>query len=251
VNVPKANVRSQPNLQSQVIAQFSMGMVLEVLEMVGDWYHINLPADEQGLVRSGYIHINIVEEVSGVAQKQEAAPVRLSPPRIKQAPSSGSDLFSGFWIKGGLMYSPAGAGFADSWLFGFGNDFPVASFLSLGFEIQPAFRSYSEIDLIIIPVMAFANLKIGSDLGILWNKLRILGIYGGAGLGLESSFFSFEGGGTTHSDFTVRFAYHFFFGIEFDLNAVNPFIEYQAIQVSIPEVDPNFFRNFLMIGLRF
>jgi len=251
VMVPKANVRSQPSLQSQVIAQLSQGMVVEALEKAGDWYHINLPADDQGIIRSGYIHKNIVEEVSGVAQKQEATPVKVKPARVQQAPSSGNDLFSGFAIKGGLMFSPEAGGFADRWLLSFGYDFPISSFLSFGFEVQPAFRSYPDLDLFILPIMAFANVQLGSDLGVLWNKLRFLGIYGGCGPGLESSFSMIEAGGETVTDFAVRFAFHFFTGLEFDLIGINPFIEYQAIQVSYPELEENFFLHFLMIGLRF
>ena len=59
----KANVRLKPSLSSDILSQVPLGAILESQGKFGNWYKVNLPADESGFVVSGYIYESIVEEV--------------------------------------------------------------------------------------------------------------------------------------------------------------------------------------------
>lgn len=83
VTVNTANVRLKPDLKSMVIGLVSGGQVLEVLEKVENWYFINLPPDDKGIVVSGYIHRSVVEEIS-----PETSP----PPEEKKAEKEKSQV---------------------------------------------------------------------------------------------------------------------------------------------------------------
>lgn len=64
VTVNTGNVRLKPSLKSMLIAQVNGGQVLEVLKKIENWYFVNLPPDEKGIIISGYIYHSIVEEIS-------------------------------------------------------------------------------------------------------------------------------------------------------------------------------------------
>lgn len=59
----RANVRLKASLNSDILSQVPLGAILESQGKVGNWYKVNLPADESGFVVSGYIYESIVEEV--------------------------------------------------------------------------------------------------------------------------------------------------------------------------------------------
>jgi len=59
----RANVRLKPSLSSDILSQVPFGAILESQGKFGNWYKVNLPADESGFVVSGYIYESIVEEV--------------------------------------------------------------------------------------------------------------------------------------------------------------------------------------------
>lgn len=82
VAVEKADIRLNPEITGTVIATVPLGAVLEVREKKGDWFEINLPPDDRGFVRQGFIHSSFVEVLSEISQENKPEP---EPVRIPQA----------------------------------------------------------------------------------------------------------------------------------------------------------------------
>jgi len=267
VIVARANVRLSPDLNSQVIEQIPMGAVLEYTQVEGEWYLVNLPPNAQGFVITGYIHQSVVTVVSEAApperqpvRRPPAVPQRTVPPpaqpqyqpaRQAYAPSPQARLIAGPFVKFGWQHKPDPGGFNYAWIASLGFDKGISRNFALGLEIMPAYRNYADIDLSILPVKGFVNLKAGENLGRLWSKIGFITLYGGAGAGVEASFAKAEFEGEVFTNFDVLFAYHFFFGLELDIRAVRLLVEYQLIQVPDPNVDPNYFGHYVMFGIRF
>jgi len=57
----EAVLRIEPNLDSIVIKKVPLGAVLSVRRRYGDWVMVNLPADKEGIVISGWIQIVFLE----------------------------------------------------------------------------------------------------------------------------------------------------------------------------------------------
>jgi len=58
-----AEIRLKPSVESTLISDVPLGAILTSSEKFGDWYKVNLPPDQQGIVVSGYIHQNSVEVI--------------------------------------------------------------------------------------------------------------------------------------------------------------------------------------------
>ncbi len=63
VILEKTNIRSEPDFISEVIHQVQLGISLQAVGKAGEWYLVNLPPDEEGLIISGYIHQSFVQEI--------------------------------------------------------------------------------------------------------------------------------------------------------------------------------------------
>jgi hypothetical protein len=149
------------------------------------------------------------------------------------------------------MASPDAGGFGKSWLLSLGFDLGLSRNFSFGLELQPAYRSYPDIDLTIIPIMGFANVKIGENLGRLIPFLKFLDVVGGAGIGLEASYARTQFEDQTYTNFRTLLAFHILLGGEIDLKSVRLLLDYQLARISDPNVTPNFWRHFILFGLRF
>jgi len=68
ITVEKANIRLKPTTESVVIFQAPLGAILNAEEKIGEWYRVNLPPDERGVVVSGYIHQSIVEVLEEIKE---------------------------------------------------------------------------------------------------------------------------------------------------------------------------------------
>jgi opacity protein-like surface antigen len=79
VVVENANIRMQPNMESEVIENPPVGSVFEVEKKIGEWYEIRFPS-KVGLMITGYIHEMLVEleEEAPKVEKKVAPP---PPPR--------------------------------------------------------------------------------------------------------------------------------------------------------------------------
>lgn len=63
VLLEKTNIRAEPDFTSEVIYQVQLGISLRAVGKAGEWYLVNLPPDEEGLIISGYIHQSFVQEI--------------------------------------------------------------------------------------------------------------------------------------------------------------------------------------------
>lgn len=63
VILESANVRSEPNFESEIIHQMESGLDLLAVGKIGEWYRVDLPPDEDGLIISGFIHETLVREI--------------------------------------------------------------------------------------------------------------------------------------------------------------------------------------------
>lgn len=264
VIVETGNVRLKPSLDSTVIKTVPIGSELMVQSKEGEWFLVKLPPDQNGFEITGYVHESIVELAqSGVSQEpavQREEPVRAREPEPQWEPqprtttrANGhtSGITPGLALKFGWQRSPDPGEFSNAWLAAVSFDFALGNNLGLGLEIQPAVRSYSEIGLNEIPIMGFANLKAGLNLGELLPFLRPLNFFGGGGIGVQTKYISVDVEGETITNFRTKLAYHVLAGLEFSLGGLRLLGEYQITQVSDPAVDPNFWAHYLLFGIKF
>jgi len=112
VKVQSANVRSEPDPTSPVVAQVKAGDLLESTQKVGSWYEVAV-TDQKDQTISGYINSLVVDVVSekGVTKPKVAEPeIREQPTRPKgplarepvRPARASSRSTSGFKIMGGL-----------------------------------------------------------------------------------------------------------------------------------------------------
>ena len=257
-----ANVNLNPNQNSAILTSVPKGVLLEATYKAGEWYVVILPPDDRGYKRQGYIHTDTVEVIDGEEQIQAAPPPPPPPPVVVEQPQqyeppmtqpgiTSQKLFSGFVTKFGWLRSPDPGGIDKGWIVGLNYDIGLSRNFALGIELMPAYRSYSEIDMQIFPIMGFINLKAGINMGDLVRPLGFISPYAGVGAGLDAAYtlVSFEG--ESFTNFSTRAAYHIFMGLQLNLGALKLIGEYQWARVSDPHVDPNFWRHYLLFGFRF
>jgi len=58
-----ANLRAEPDFKSEIINQVQLGITLLAVEKTKEWYRVDLPPDEDGIIISGYIHQSFVKEI--------------------------------------------------------------------------------------------------------------------------------------------------------------------------------------------
>jgi hypothetical protein len=180
-------------------------------------------------------------------------PAKDNTSRVGKADDS---LFSGFSLKLGLQTSPAVSGIGNSWIVAGALEKGVGRYLALGFEFQPFLRSYSndalpDASLSLIAAHAFLNVKIGAGLGQFIAALKFWKPYFGLGFGVAFEMQTAKYQANSDSAFKFHPAWHWLLGSEFALKTISLIVEYQAVMVSVPDLDPDFFTNFLMLGIRF
>jgi hypothetical protein len=264
VIVESGNIRLKPSLDSTVIKSVPIGSELMVQAKKAEWFLVKLPPDQNGFEITGYVHESVVELTKrGVEQTPAAkreAPVRTREPEPQWEPQPRTTtraygrapgIIPGLALKFGWQSSPDPGEFSNAWLAAVSFDFALGNNLGLGLEIQPAVRNYSEIGLNEIPIMGFANLKAGVNLGELLPLLRPLNLFGGGGIGVQAKYTAVDVGEETITNFQTNMAYHILAGLEFNLGGLRLLGEYQLTQVSDPAVDPNFWAHYLLFGIKF
>ena len=68
VILESANIRSEPKFESEIVQQMEFGLTLLATGKVGEWFRVELPPDEDGIVISGFIHETLVREVRDKAE---------------------------------------------------------------------------------------------------------------------------------------------------------------------------------------
>ena len=56
--IDKTEVRLTPNQNGQVIATLSFGTIINAVGTTGDWYAVEIPSAQEGVIISGYVHKN-------------------------------------------------------------------------------------------------------------------------------------------------------------------------------------------------
>jgi len=258
VRVQTANVRESPETGSPILAQVKLDALLESLGESGDWYIIKAPADAGGGQRIGYILKSSVQVLgegrAPVSERKPAAgAARPAEEPVVEEPASGKAgrLFGGFALKFGYMTSPKPGGFNDAYLFGLGYDIALGDNFALNLEFQPAYRSFSEIGLSLIEAFGWARFKGGLNLGKIVAFLKPVDLYAGAGLGGAMAYASVNINGASGTSFQAKLAYSGLIGLQLRLASVTLLLESQWAMISDPSVDPDFWRNHIIFGVRF
>jgi opacity protein-like surface antigen len=83
VAVEEADIRLNPDMTGTVITTVPLGAVLDVRNKKGDWFEVNLPPDDRGFVRQGFIHSSLVEVISDKPQEKEPEPKPVRIPQVQ------------------------------------------------------------------------------------------------------------------------------------------------------------------------
>jgi opacity protein-like surface antigen len=259
ISVKSANIRSRPDLKSEIVLNAGKDDVFTVIAKQGEWYKILIPAETGSQASEGYIHADLCAliadtEIPAASKNEPAAsrPVKKSkaaPPKVHIS----EKLFSGYYAKFGLQTSPKTIGFGDRWLLDLGRDWGINPFLAVGLELQPYFHhiSAASLSMSIIGANLFVNAKGGVNIGRFVEKLDFLTPYIGFGLGgaFASTSSTFESEKVSRTNF--YFAWHLMFGFEVTLKNMDLILELQTVKVSVPGISPDAAQHFLMLGVRF
>lgn len=250
VIIDNANIRSRPELDAEILEIAVKGTLLEFVEKAGSWYTIEMGTDSSGQTVYGYIHESMVEPVGPVAPEPQPAPepAAVPPPHappVEEPPVPGptspvkedspEKLISGSYIK---------YGFGEHWLLAFGADLGIGRNFGIGLEFQPSYRRHSDLDQTVLQMDVFANAKLGFSLGFLT-------FYGGGGVGPHFSYVSTDIDYHTISEFRTMLAYHGVAGLALRLGKIALLFEYQPLMISDPDVDPDEWGHFFLVGLKF
>jgi len=61
--IDKTKVRLTPSQSGQIIATLSFGTVINAVGTTGDWYAVEIPATQEGVIISGYVHKDNIQFV--------------------------------------------------------------------------------------------------------------------------------------------------------------------------------------------
>jgi hypothetical protein len=254
VIIDNANIRTRPELDAEILDIAAKGTLFEVIEKAGNWFTIKMGEDKTGKAIYGYIHESMVEpsgDSSPRPQERLEPPPAPSPPPPAAVQEPAAPDQSMMEAESGVRFCDkliSGSflkfGFGDHWLASFGFDFGLGRHVGLGLEFHPYFSHISEIDLAVLQMDIFLNLKLGF-------KLWFLTLYGGGGVGPDLSYVSTEIEGQSSSRFKAMLAYHGIAGVAVNLGRIAVVFEYQPVRVSDPDVDPDSWGQYFFIGLRF
>jgi hypothetical protein len=122
VKVPRANIRLMPTTKSPIIHQAVSGVELEHVAKTANWHRVNLAPNSQGIVLSGYIHKNIVDEILETVTLPDPEPEKRPEPEpeikeeeprsepesepVQEVPFVKKSSFGKyFWVGGGAGYT--------------------------------------------------------------------------------------------------------------------------------------------------
>lgn len=136
VKVQTANIHSEPEMSSGVIAQVKIGTMYESSNKVGDFYEISI-TDKDGRTTYGFIHASVVEVLITKEEKvtEEEEEAKESEPKPEVKPQRVEPAYAGFKRKGLGLYvggsstSDYGSGLA------FGANFYFGITKKIGIEV--------------------------------------------------------------------------------------------------------------------
>jgi len=212
VKVRSANVRLKPDMESPVVGNAAMGLVLTAEKKTGEWYLVELPPDANGVAVRGYLHASVVKEISAEAPapkaglKPKPAPAQ---PAIKpaakasagkKAPARVASARKKLYIRLGAGYATKSFDYDNSWTF------------SMYGESGSASESY-----------AVDASGVAFDVGI--------GFMITPALGVELSFA--PASGKSKGTFEATFPHPFYFDLPRDKSWTNDGLKYSASEISL------------------
>lgn len=127
VKVKSANVRLKPAMDSPVVGNAQMGLILDVREKLENWYLVELPPDGKGMAVRGYIHKSVVQEFGDQAPEAKAEPAVTTKPSGKApvvTPAKAKKVGAAAGVSRKKLYARLGGGYAtksfsydNSWSF--------------------------------------------------------------------------------------------------------------------------------------
>jgi opacity protein-like surface antigen len=255
VAVDDTIIRVKPEAKAEMLDVAAKGETFDVSDKVGAWYKIVVARTQSGEPVFGYVHEATVTPIAEVAPTPKPAeetkqvpavagqpPVPPAPSAVpREMPEAKPKVKSRDRVIAGTAFK---YGFNDHWLAALELSFGLARHFGLGLEFQPYYRKDQDIDLTVLETNVFLNAKAGF-------RLAFLSFYGGGGVGPNLSYTSTEVEDEASSEFRTRLAYHLIAGTDLDLKIVGLVLEYQAIMISDPGIDPDQWRHFFIVGLRF
>jgi len=127
VKVKSANVRLKPAMDSPVVGNAQMGLILDVREKLENWYLVELPPDGKGMAVRGYIHKSVVQEFDDQAPEAKAEPTVtprppkgapvLRPAKAKKPAEAAGVSRKKIYIRLGGGYATKSFSYDNSWSF--------------------------------------------------------------------------------------------------------------------------------------
>ncbi len=125
--VRSANVRLDPALDSPVVGNAPMGLVLRAEKKTGEWFLVELPPDETGVAVRGYLNESVVRVISAEAPAPKAVvapkPASQASPAVKPAVRKktpvvrSSSARKKLFIRLGAGYASKSFDYDNSWTF--------------------------------------------------------------------------------------------------------------------------------------
>ncbi len=270
VTVKMANIRSLPSLKGKIVGKAVIGEIFKVEKFDGSWYKVLL---KKGGNKYGFLHKVTVKEV--LKLKKDTKPVEkkvtikkvvpLPKEKIKvkekknivrKSKFKQKKLFSGFYLKGGLITKPKVTDIWNGWILDLGFDSSIGKYLTWGIEFQPYFRTNSNSSINLneysVTTNIFLNLKGGVNLGTLWESVKFLTVYVGGGIGGSLNYIHINNNGTTDSEFKTLLVWHIICGTEVNIGKTNMVVEFQINKFIDPAISwVAYTTNSLLVGLRF
>lgn len=160
----RANIRAEPDVGSPIIQVTRSDTEHQAIGIKGEWYIIILPPDKDGIVLSGYIHQNLVEEIGEeIAEAPEVKkkkPTVVPPPkprvykqkRVKTGPRSCLGIESGYSMPQEDYYSDE-VYFGGNFCLGISKNFSIElSGLRVLYDVEGSAGGLSNGELSVIPI---------------------------------------------------------------------------------------------------
>jgi len=127
VKVKSANVRLKPAMDSPVVGNAQLGLILDVREKLEDWYLVDLPPEGKVMAVRGYIHKSVVQEIddqaggakigSVVTTKPSGKAPVATPAKAKKAGAAPGVPWKKIYVRLGGGYANKSFGYDKSWSF--------------------------------------------------------------------------------------------------------------------------------------
>ena len=208
VVVRSANVRLDPAMDSPVVGNAVLGLVLRAEKKAGEWYLVELPADGTHPAIKGYVHESVVREVTvkGPARKPAVAP-RPSVRRDAVRPAAVKKARAGGTAAPKKVYIRIGAGYGTKSF-----DYTASSTFAMYGETGSSSERYA---------VDAAGVSFDAGIGFMFTR----------SLGVELSFT--PASGKSAGTFAAAFPHPFYFELPREKSWTNDGLKYSASELDL------------------